>query len=111
MRYYFRENLRNELDFQGVTVKELSARTGIPIATIECYLGARETIPSVEAAYKIAQALKVSVEFLVVGNTVSPKKKNKLCREAQEIINLVENLNQEQCSAILKLANVLPCSR
>ena len=31
----FRENLRNELDFQGLTVKELSAKTGIVKGTLD----------------------------------------------------------------------------
>ena len=67
MDYNFRENLRNELNYQGVTVKELSTRTGIPIASLDCYLGTRATVPSVENAVKIAHELKVSVEYLVMG--------------------------------------------
>ena len=103
----FKENLRNELDYQGIIVKELSARTGIPIATLDCYLGTRETIPSVETAVKIAQALQVSVEYLVIGRNLNHQKAGeKLCREARELIHLIENLNQEQCRAIIKLLSV-----
>jgi hypothetical protein len=40
----FRENLRDELDYQNLTVKELSARTAIPKSTLDCYLGARAKI-------------------------------------------------------------------
>ena len=100
----FRENLRSELNFQGITIKELSARTGIPVATLDCYLGARATVPSVDAAFKIAGALQVSVEYLVIGEEVrnknSPQKNN---REARDIIRWIERLNSEQCEAILKL--------
>lgn len=63
----FRQNLKDELFFQGMTVKELSAKTGIPKPTLDCYLSARETMPPASAAVRIAQALKVSVEFLVTG--------------------------------------------
>jgi len=102
MGFNFKENLRNELDYQEITVKELSAKTGIPIASLDCYLGARATVPSVENAIKIAKILKVSVEYLVTG-----EEKNKLpgtpSREAQEVIRWVGSLNQEQCKAILKL--------
>jgi transcriptional regulator with XRE-family HTH domain len=100
----FRENLRNELNYQGITVKELSAKTGIPIASLDCYLGARATVPSVENALKIAKFLKVSVEYLVLGedkNTI--KLPGKSSREAQEIVRWVGSLNQEQCKAIIKL--------
>ena len=37
----FRENLRSELDFQGLTVKELSAKTGIIKEALDNYLGVR----------------------------------------------------------------------
>ena len=63
----FRENLRNELDFQGLTVKELSAKTGIVKGTLDNYLGVRASIPPADIAVKIAEALNVSVEFLVTG--------------------------------------------
>ncbi|MDR2490871.1 MAG: helix-turn-helix domain-containing protein [Spirochaetaceae bacterium] len=63
----FRENLRNELDYQNMTVKELSTKAGIPKPTLECYLRRRAVMPSAEAAVKIAKALKVSVEYLVTG--------------------------------------------
>ena len=106
MKWNFRENLRNELDYQGIVVKELSARTGIPIATLDCYLGTRATVPSVEAAIKIAQALQVSVEYLVMGEKSGTEKtRNKPSREAYEIIRLIEGLNAEQCKAILKIVS------
>ncbi|MCH5288942.1 MAG: helix-turn-helix transcriptional regulator [Treponema sp.] len=63
----FRENLRSELDFQGLTVKELAARTGIIKGTLDNYLGARASIPPADIAVKIADALHVSVEYLVTG--------------------------------------------
>ena len=100
----FRENLRNELDFQDIKVKELSDRCGIPKATLECYLRTQSTEPSVENAVKIARELKVSVEYLVIGeDTASEYKKTNFSHEAQEIIRWVGNLNNEQCRAILKL--------
>ena len=101
----FRENLRNELNFQNITVKELSARTGIPIATLDCYLGTRATIPSVDAAFKIARALQVSVEYLVIGEnaTTQTTSKKKISPEARNVINWIESLNPSQCKAIHNL--------
>ncbi len=63
----FKENLRDELQFQNMTVKELSIASGIKKQTLDNYLSTHNSIPSVEAAVKIAQALKVSVEYLVTG--------------------------------------------
>lgn len=65
----FKKTLRAELDFQDVKVKELSVRTGISPRTIEGYLSARSSIPPADVAVKIAQALNVSVEYLVTGNS------------------------------------------
>ena len=69
----FKENLRNELDFQGLTVKELSAKTGIIKGTLDNYLGVRASIPPADVAVKIAKALNVSVEYLVTGKQVVKK--------------------------------------
>ena len=102
----FRENLRKELDYQGMIVKELSAKTGIPVATLDCYLGTRATMPSVEAAVKIAKALQVSVEYLVIGENFNNQKTHAMLdREALELIRLVECFNSEQCKAVLNLVH------
>jgi len=100
----FRENLRKELDYQGVLVKELSSKTGIPVATLDCYLGTRATVPSVEAAFKIAQALQVTVEHLVTGENINEKNAHeKLERETQELIKLIKKLSPVQSKAIFNL--------
>jgi transcriptional regulator with XRE-family HTH domain len=100
----FRINLRNELDFQGVIIKELCSRTQIPIATLDSYLRNHATEPSAENAVKIARALQVSVEYLVIGETTGRDKPQvHLSREAREILRRIENLNSEQCKAILQM--------
>lgn len=90
----FRENLRNELDFQGLTVKELSAKTGIIKGTLDNYLGVRASIPPADIAVKIAEALNVSVEFLVTGKE---RKQNQYAKFLEEISpeekNILSDLN------------------
>ena len=68
MEKSFKDNLRDELNYQDMTVKELSLKTGIPKPTLSCYLSARKTMPPADIAVRIAQALNVSVEYLVTGN-------------------------------------------
>ncbi len=63
----FKENLKDELKYQGMLVKELADRSGIPKGTIDHYLAEKNTSPIAENAVKIAQALNVSVEYLVTG--------------------------------------------
>ncbi|MDR0551710.1 MAG: helix-turn-helix domain-containing protein [Spirochaetaceae bacterium] len=63
----FKENLKAQLQYSGMLVKELSALTGIKKATLDSYLRADGYTPSIEAGVKIARALGVSAEFLVLG--------------------------------------------
>jgi transcriptional regulator with XRE-family HTH domain len=99
----FRENLRNELDFQGVIVKELSAKTGIQVATLDCYLRTQLTEPSAENAVKIALALGVSAKYLVTGKAPAEKPQAALSREGRLIVHQIRKLSPEQCRAILSL--------
>ena len=62
MRVDFKKNLRAELDYHDLTVKDLSFKTGIAKGTLDCYLGARASIPPADIATKIANALGVTVE-------------------------------------------------
>ncbi|GHT97148.1 hypothetical protein FACS1894142_1000 [Spirochaetia bacterium] len=45
---------------KSITVKELCAKTDIPKATLERYLGTRANRPSAGTAFKIARALGVT---------------------------------------------------
>lgn len=104
MYFNFSKHLKNELKYQGILVKELSARTGISLATLECYLGNRRTIPSAEKALKIARALNVSIEYLITGEETNKQKiLFKHCKEAKELINLIFKLSPEQCKAITNM--------
>lgn len=61
----FSENLRDVLDFRGMQIKELSAKTGISKNTIDNYLSGQKSLPNVENGVKIAKTLGVTVEYLV----------------------------------------------
>ena len=64
----FKENLKSELAYSGMLVKELAAKSGVKKSSLDNYLKAKGQIPSVEVGLKIAQALGVTVEYLVTGN-------------------------------------------
>lgn len=84
----FRENLKDELKFQDIKIKELEAMTGISHNTINHYLAENGTSPLAEQAVKIARALKVSVEYLVTGTDSATPKQIK-----PEVLNLMNDLN------------------
>ena len=67
----FRENLKQELSFNGMLVKELAATAGVHKRALDTYLLAENaSIPPADAAVRIAQALGVSVEYLVTGEEI-----------------------------------------
>jgi transcriptional regulator with XRE-family HTH domain len=100
MKTDFKTNLREELDFLGLTVKELSARTGIAKGTLDCYLGARASMPPADIAVKIASALDVTVEYLITGQEA--KKQNKLLNHnIRTILNLLIEFNEKNIEIVL----------
>ncbi|MDR0718942.1 MAG: helix-turn-helix domain-containing protein [Treponema sp.] len=67
MESNFRKNLRDELAYQDLTVKELAAKSGVAKGALDCYVGKQASVPPATTAVKIARALGVSVEYLVSG--------------------------------------------
>ena len=101
----FKDNLKNELQFRGLTVKELSALTGIKKQTLDNYLSTHNSTPSAEVAVKIAQALNVSVEYLVTGKKSYSKKELDLQLKKLEFI--FNNLNSENRKLLLDISEVI----
>jgi transcriptional regulator with XRE-family HTH domain len=67
MERNFRKVLRDELDYQGLTVKELAAKSSVAKGAIDSYLGKQASMPPADVAVRIAAALGVTVEYLVNG--------------------------------------------
>jgi len=86
----FKENLKSELTYQDIMVKELAVMSGISKHTLDNYLSVRGYMPSADAAVKIARALGVSVEYLVTGDENRPDKSSM----GPEIRSLVQNFKQ-----------------
>lgn len=97
----FKENLKSELAYSGMMVKELAAKSGVNRYSIDHYLSKRGQSPSVEAAVKIAQALGVSVEYLVTGKEANVKEKAPLSTEARTIAHFADQLSGENRAFVL----------
>ncbi|GHV71372.1 hypothetical protein AGMMS49928_22840 [Spirochaetia bacterium] len=110
MPYYypvgFKQNLREELNFQDLTVKELAVRAEVAKGALEMYLGVRESMPPADAAVRIAKALGVTVEYLVNGEDTEPGKKYAASREARKLHQFIEKLDNTRCKALLGLIRV-----
>jgi transcriptional regulator with XRE-family HTH domain len=64
----FRENLKSELSFNDMSVKELARLSGVSKRAIDNYTRTTgAAIPSADAAVQIARTLSVTVEYLITG--------------------------------------------
>jgi transcriptional regulator with XRE-family HTH domain len=105
----FAENLRKELNYQGLIVKQLAAKTEISINTLNHYLRGRQSIPPADVAFRIARALGVTVEYLVTGIAGSPCENAllNLSPDARHIAQCAEQLDEPTRKIALTLVQAL----
>ncbi len=102
----FKENLKDELFYRGISSKELSLLTGISQGSLSNYLKENSSIPSADVAVKIANALGVSVEYLVTGKTSKIQIKE-YSAEIKSIADKIEKLSKHDRSIITALVDIL----
>ena len=109
----FNENLKGELEYRGMPVKELAHKTGIPKQTIDKYLLSNSSMPPADKAVLIAKVLEVSVEYLVTGINKPESKSSSvfLSPEMRSIKDCVEPLSREKRkiieTSVIELAKIL----
>ena len=102
----FKENLKSELAYKGMLVKELAEKTGISRHTLDNYLNVREHIPTLDVAVKIAKALGVSVEYLATGEE-TPHEHSHMSQEAGKLIHNFNLLNESDRKIVLDHVQLL----
>ena len=107
----FRENLREAIDFRGLGQKELAYMTNISLRSIENYLRENGSIPIADKAVQIAQALGVTVEYLVTGKNKPAEAASLVDSEIQKLTRHIKRLPQNKQHIViqnaLNLAEVL----
>jgi transcriptional regulator with XRE-family HTH domain len=104
----FKENLKSELIYANMLVKELSAQTGISRHTLDNYLNTHNALPNVEAAVKIAKALGVTVEYLVTGQEGKPGKPHPpLAPDLRLLVEVAQKLTPKNQKLAIKLVKIL----
>jgi transcriptional regulator with XRE-family HTH domain len=106
MESNFRKNLRDELEYQDLTVKELAAKSGVAKGAIDCYVGKQASVPPATTAVKIAKALGVSVEYLVSGQK---KRREEISSDPRihAILKIFNDLDEKSRNIIVEIAQVL----
>ena len=104
----FKENLKSELIYTGMMVKELSAITGIKRHTLDNYLNTHNAIPSAETAVKIAKTLGVTVEYLITGKDhYSEAKLAVFPEDLRTMIEMWNSLNTKSRKIALAMVKTL----
>jgi transcriptional regulator with XRE-family HTH domain len=108
MESNFRKNLRDELEYQGLTVKELAAKSGVAKGALDCYVGKQASVPPVTTAVKIAKALGVSVEYLVSGE--KPPREEIVVPAGprmRALLNIFKDLDEKSQDVLVGIAQLL----
>ena len=106
----FRENLKSELEYQDIKVKELALKTGINRKTIDNYLTKNSNDPPATNALKIAQALGLSVEYLLTGKNTSCNGQNSIALQApqfRKLLGILSSLDELDIETLTILAEQL----
>ena len=69
----FWKNVTDELQYQGMSIKTLSALTGIPYTTITNARNRSDSIPTADVALKISKVLNKPLEWLIGKYASQPK--------------------------------------
>lgn len=102
----FKDRLREEIEYKGMPIKEVSAAAGVNNNTFLSYIDSRGYLPNVETAVKIAKVLGVSVEYLVTGEDSEIQHDSKYT-DIQDIIKDLSNLDKSQVLTVKKMIHAL----
>ena len=102
----FKENLKAELAYKDMLIKELAVLSGVNRRTIDNYLRENGSVPSADAAVRIAGALGVTVEYLITGQE-QHEHKNPLSPDPRVILKSLEALNKRDRKVVLNLIKSL----
>jgi transcriptional regulator with XRE-family HTH domain len=102
----FKENLKAELEYSGILIKELAVRSGVNRRTIDNYLSTHDCLPSADAAVKIARVLGVSVEYLMTGHEIH-RGKFSLNSEMRALLKIFEQLDDNDRQIVFGIVQFL----
>lgn len=74
----FTDNLRTEIFYKDIKIKELAKIIHIPYSTLLSYVSRKGVIPNIITGYNLSKALNTTVEFLVTGDMKYNFNENKI---------------------------------
>lgn len=107
----FNENLKEAMYCKNLTTQQLASLTGINSGTISNYLKTKGAMPPADKALKLANALDVSVDFLVNGfeskKDVSSPQKSPFSIDVFKIAQKLNRLDRDELAIIATMADFL----
>jgi len=97
----FRENLKQELAYNGMLIKELSAASEVHKRALDTYLRTNASMPPADAAVRIAHALGVTVEYLVTGEDLA------IPRDIRSISHNLSKLNKRDRKVVAVMVKAM----
>ena len=98
----FRERLREEIAFSGLSNKEVAAQAGITNRALVSYVSGQACMPSADVAVRLAKVLNTSVEYLMTGEHASiPNESNE---DTRKLVHVYGSLPSTQKKLLLAVA-------
>ena len=109
----FKENLRDEIEYQGLMLKDIAEKAGLPQNSMSNYLREKSSIPSADIAVKIARALNVSVEYLVLGkeNKIGQITQPNYDSQIRKIADRIQNMTNKEKFLVESVVDAIEKSR
>lgn len=91
----FAVRLRSEIEYAGLSQKEVAEKAGIKKRALDMYLGNQNSMPPADVAVSLAKVLDVSVEYLVTGRQADgiEKTESLAMRKSKNILPELEKLS------------------
>jgi transcriptional regulator with XRE-family HTH domain len=103
----FKENLKAELAYKDLLVKELASLSGVKRRTIDNYLRENNSVPSADAAVRIANVLGVTVEDLFADNEHQERNPTQSFPDSPLILKSLDTLNKRDRTIVINLIKSL----
>jgi transcriptional regulator with XRE-family HTH domain len=103
----FKENLKSELAYKNILVKELATISGVNRRTIDNYFREEGSMPSADAAVRIAGALGVTVEYLITGYKQQERNYPPLSPDPRVVLRNLESLSKRDRKIVFNLIKSL----
>lgn len=105
----FSKHLKSEIDYSGLSYKELSQKSGVAERALYTYVATKNpSMPPADVTYKIARALGVSVEYLVTGGT---EKSSHISAETRFVAETFDALSENDKKSVIALLKEMKSHR